>query len=119
MVAVDRSDADMADNPYPRQIRKEAETWRLNDNEVVDGVHSWEMCTEPCALHSPTDHHMRDMMLHFRDDRGIFERICEHGVGHPDPDQYEWLVAQQGKDNANTQYIHGCDGCCAERKAFG
>jgi hypothetical protein len=28
------------------------------------------------------------------------ERICSHGVGHPDPDEI------------NTDKTHGCDGCC-------
>ena len=44
---------------------------------------------------------MRDWPQHFRDDRGIMERICPHGVGHPDPDDY---LAGDG--------MHGCDGCC-------
>jgi hypothetical protein len=29
------------------------------------------------------------------------ERICPHGVGHPDPD-----------DVFATDTVHGCDGCC-------
>lgn len=31
---------------------------------------------------------------HYRNDRGIWEDICPHGVGHCDD-------------------VHGCDGCCA------
>jgi hypothetical protein len=34
------------------------------------------------------------------------ERICEHGCGHPDPDDHRILT---GEDDG----IHGCDGCCA------
>lgn len=37
---------------------------------------------------------------HWRDDRSFMERICPHGVGHPDP------------DDEHADPIHGCDGCC-------
>ena len=51
---------------------------------------------------------MRTWRLHWRGDRGIFERICQHGVGHPDPDQFEfWRVTGQ-----EWQGVHGCDMCC-------
>jgi len=43
-------------------------------------------CADGCAIHSPTAHALRDARTHWRSDRGIMERICEHGVGHPDPD---------------------------------
>jgi hypothetical protein len=33
------------------------------------------------------------------------ERICDHGVGHPDPDEFMADV-----------WVHGCDGCCAIEK---
>jgi hypothetical protein len=48
---------------------------------------------------------MKTWPLHWRYDRGILERICPHGVGHPDPD--DKASASDG--------IHGCDGCCAPR----
>lgn len=37
------------------------------------------------------------------------ERICPHGVGHPDPDSLAYLDAVGVKGAG----IHGCDGCCA------
>jgi hypothetical protein len=38
------------------------------------------------------------------------ERICPHGVGHPDPDDaaYHIRIGQGYKT------IHGCDGCCRQ-----
>jgi hypothetical protein len=33
------------------------------------------------------------------------ERICKHGVGHPDPDDLMILI---GHDDG----VHGCCGCC-------
>lgn len=56
-----------------------------------------------CVVHNPSEHHLRDWPLYWRNDRKIFERICPHGVGHPDPDD----VAYTGDG------VHGCDHCCA------
>lgn len=99
--------------------RHPGEIWELSwvrpDGQVVSrklgGVHFTEDCeTEHCVLHNPSEHSMRDFPLHWRDDRQIFERICEHGVGHPDPDQEDFWTLKFGP--GNTQGIHGCDGCC-------
>lgn len=49
-------------------------------------------------------HHMAGWPRHYRGDRGIWERICPHGIGHPDPDQ----------PLDNGRGVHGCDGCCVE-----
>lgn len=57
-----------------------------------------------CPIHNPSNHHMVNWPTHWRDDRGMMERICPHGVGHPDPDD--------PKATINGNDIHGCDGCC-------
>lgn len=77
---------------------------------VLERVHERNAtCETACVIHNPTDHHMRYWRLHWRGDRGIFERICSHGIGHPDPDQYPyWRSVGQ-----EAQGVHGCDGCCA------
>jgi hypothetical protein len=41
------------------------------------------------------------------------ERICEHGVGHPDPDDVGYW-AGRGYDITR----HGCDGCCSPPDAL-
>lgn len=66
-------------------------------------------CDQGCVIHHRTDHHMRHWRLIWRDDRGIFERLCpEHKVGHPDPDQFPyWKATRQ-----ESQGVHGCCGCC-------
>jgi len=48
-----------------------------------------EECRTPgaCTIHSPSNHHMIDLSQYWRADRGFMERICSHGVGHPDPDE--------------------------------
>jgi hypothetical protein len=59
-----------------------------------------------CCLHNRTEHQMRGFRQRWRADRGIMERICPHGIGHPDPDD---LRIMSGEDGGR----HGCDGCCA------
>lgn len=76
---------------------------------ILVNVHSPNKCAgHPCVIHNPTMHHMRSWPLHWRSDRGIFERICVHGVGHPDPDQAQYWR----ETNQECQGVHGCDGCC-------
>lgn len=75
------------------------------------GVHPGDSCAgRPCVVHNPTEHSMRSFRLHWRGDRGIFERICPHGIGHPDPDQFEFWRSTGQKHEA----VHGCDGCCQD-----
>lgn len=69
-------------------------------------VHPPDRCAgEHCTVHNRSAHSMRSFPQHWRSDRGIMERICKHGVGHPDPDS-PWP-----KDSH--EWVHGCDGCCA------
>lgn len=68
-----------------------------------------DSCHKACVIHNPQPHRMRYWPLHWREDRGIFERLCpQHGVGHPDPDQFPyWSSTEQ-----DWQQVHGCCGCC-------
>lgn len=63
-----------------------------------------------CVIHSPTpdcEANRAGWPYNWRTDRGIMERICPHGVGHPDPDAAAYL-ARRGIDFEN---VHGCCGC--------
>lgn len=75
-------------------------------------THSKEDCQAPCAIHAPSDHHMKDWPLKWRPDRYLMERTCEHGIGHPDPDHMARMEMLRGKDFADGHGVHGCDGCC-------
>lgn len=80
-------------------------------NVRLVNVHPETACrTEghPCVIHSPSDHHMQGWRLLWRGDRGMFERTCEHGVGHPDPDDFGYHE-RNGRSHLGS---HGCDGCC-------
>lgn len=61
-----------------------------------------------CCIHNPSDHSMRTWPLNWRDDKGVMERICPHGIGHPDPDDAAYNISI-GREYLT---VHGCDGCC-------
>jgi hypothetical protein len=73
-------------------------------------VHPASMCAddEACVIHKPSDHHMRTWSLNWRADTGVMERLCPHGIGHPDPD----AVAHAERQGVEGFGVHGCDGCC-------
>lgn len=79
--------------------------------QKLRGVHSPDQCEgEYCCIHNPSDHSMKDFPTHWRADRGIMERICPHGVGHPDPDDMAFITRTRGE--GHMEGVHGCDGCC-------
>jgi hypothetical protein len=63
------------------------------------------------VVHNPSDHHLRDWPMHLRETT-LVERMCQHGVGHPDPDSAAYMDRLYGH-RAGTWSTHGCDGCCA------
>jgi len=102
-----------------------ADIWGVGDNPatVCDVVlfatglaltHTGERCMGPCAIHGPSDHHMRGMLALYRADRQMIERMCVHGVGHPDPDQATYWEATMDLGDAQAESIHGCcvQHCC-------
>lgn len=82
------------------------EEYRTGTGQLLN-VHSRHECKTPfaCVIHEPSDHHMVGWSTHWRDDRKLMERICSHGIGHPDPDHLAF-------SNSSTDGVHGCDGCC-------
>jgi hypothetical protein len=65
-------------------------------------VHNKGQCEgKHCPIHNPSLRAQQIGKTHWRTDRAIMERICVHGIGHPDPDS-------EYQDD-----IHGCDGCCS------
>lgn len=83
-------------------------------------VHNRDRCEgEHCVIHNPSDHSMRDFPTHWRADRQLMERICPHGIGHPDPDSIAFIRRMDGEKRAGIESVHGCDGCCAKEEANG
>ena len=62
-----------------------------------------------CPIHHPSDHHMRGWPRNWRSDRGLMERMCEHTVWHPDPDDASFRASRGDSDT-----LHGCcvGTCC-------
>lgn len=66
---------------------------------------------EFCCIHNPSNHPLKDAPLNWRSDKRQMERLCEHGVGHVDPDDTAyWETVDPG--SSSWRGIHGCDGCC-------
>ncbi len=77
----------------------------LIGGQTLVNVHDADKCHgEYCTIHNNSDHHMKDWPQNWRPDRGIMERLCSHGVGHPDPDDPAMKF--------DYERIHGCDMCC-------
>lgn len=83
----------------------------LGDGWVLNNLHDIHDCSgHGCAIHNtPSNHALKDAPMNWRQDRNILERICKHGVGHPDYDSAVYLESI-GRDYQN---VHGCDGCCS------
>jgi hypothetical protein len=81
-------------------------------------VHDRSDCkNQYCCIHNPSNHKMKDWPTHWRDDRGIMERICKCGVGHPDPDDIAFkkrIAEMYNRDESFYDDTHGCCGCCRE-----
>ena len=76
-------------------------TVTLESGQVLGNVHDEGKCAgENCCIHNPSNHSMIEFPRYWREDRGLMERICPHGVGHVD-----W-------DDPSDDRVHGCDGCC-------
>lgn len=83
----------------------------LDGDIALVNVHgSWLCEGRPCVIHHPSAHHLREWRLVWRDDKGVVtaERLCRHGVGHPDPDDLAYHLSV----GRGWLSVHGCDGCC-------
>jgi hypothetical protein len=62
-------------------------TYNTGTGQVMSGIHriDKDCILHGCSVHNPTNHSMVEWPTSFREDTGMMERVCEHGVGHPDP----------------------------------
>ena len=78
---------------------------------VRESVHPTTACAgRHCGIHNPSDHHMRSWPLVWRGDKGVMERTCPHGVGHPDADDAAYPVSVGREAWTN----RACEGRCRE-----
>lgn len=87
--------------------KKEGTLVQLENTDTWLQCHHPDACSgEYCTMHNRSDHNMRSWPQNWRGDVGYMERICPHGIGHPDPDCYY--------RRTHGDVVHGCDGCCHE-----
>jgi hypothetical protein len=59
-------------------------------------VHPLSRCVvvplQPCVIHRPSDHPLKDAPLAYHAGLNAMFRICEHSEAHPDPDSLRFLV---------------------------
>jgi len=85
----------------------------LTTTGVRLNVHSRGDCDgNGCTIHAPSDHHMKDWPTDWRGTGTGMERVCSHGVGHPDPDHVNFLRRRRLDRFADSCLRHGC---CSER----
>jgi len=79
--------------------------------DLLKYVHNRLGCEgRSCVIHNPSQHHMRDWPERWNWATKGVERICPHGIGHPDPDSVAYWKLKGREGLA----LHGCDGCCRE-----
>lgn len=87
----------------------------LYDGRVMQ-THPERECLPPCPVHAPSEHPLSTAPLNWREDRRLWERICDHGCGHPDPDDVAFKRATMMPEvfRMNAFEIHGCclPSCC-------
>ena len=96
----------------PPTSSREEEGMSSLANGILMRVHPESDCVGRgfgCWVHSPTGR-MASWPVHWREDTGSAERICEHGGKHPDFDDsaYRKWAGLRDLD------AHSCDGCCVE-----
>ena len=87
----------------------------LPTGQLLVNVHEPDKCRgEWCVIHKPLDTYDRSR-LHWRADKGLFEVICEHGVGHTSPEDALWI------ESIRSYEVHGCckQRCCLKWKPRG
>lgn len=108
---------------YTQELRRSYETphitrtgsrGAMSETYGIYEIHEKTDCTGPCPFHNPSDHPLKDAEINIRMDKsGLVERICEHGVGHDDPDSVAYFHSIDEKWAG----VHGCDGCCYDDKS--
>lgn len=83
------------------------------ENGVLTNVHEQSECDGRdrwwgCWLHDPRPHSLDRAPVRWRSDRRIAERVCSHGVGHPDPQE---IIRCREVEQRDVE-THACCGCC-------
>lgn len=87
------------------------ETYTTDSGQLMLDVHanSPECQEHGCPIHNPSDRAVAIGTTHYNTERQRMDRVCEHGLAHPDPDSQDWRERHFGDRDDE----HDCDGCCA------
>jgi hypothetical protein len=86
----------------------------LHDGRLMT-VHAIGTCSGPyCCVHNPSDHPLRNLPLYWVPFGAVMERVCAHGIRHPDPDDVAHWRRLYGDRAADARAAHCCDTdrCC-------
>lgn len=73
-------------------------------------IHNKKNCKgRGCPVHHPSDHEMKKWPMSWNLQVLSMERVCEHGIRHPDPDDYKF---RQDNQIDIPDHAKDCDGCC-------
>lgn len=66
-----------------------------------------------CCVHNPSDHPLRDAPLVWLPRLRSLDRICTHGIRHPDRDDFAYKASQRLSPLLLALLsAHDCDDCC-------
>ena len=77
-------------------------------------THPQSRCAgDACSIHNPSDHPLRDAPQLWNALSQSMDRVCSHGVVHPDYDDFAFNV-RSGASPLRLRLLgaHDCDGCC-------
>lgn len=83
------------------------EQHELESGQVLNTHNESECRGQWCAIHLPMPGPWSEWPRMWREDRGIMERICPCGIGHPVAEMYDWAI----ENGRGFELVHGC---CAE-----
>lgn len=97
---------------------------KLEHTNTTYNTHAADVCDQefPCSIHRRSPHPMRAFPQTWCGQHHIMERLCPHGLAHPDPDDYLVRTKQVGTTPPDpddyqaktpvSDATHPCDGCC-------
>lgn len=69
-----------------------------------------------CSVHNPSRHLLAHLPRRWSQSRYLMERVCEHGYGHPDPDDLAYKSLYLDAGLIKVAGTHTCCGCCIPKK---
>lgn len=83
----------------------------MPNGQVLVDIHSINLCASyACSIHHPSQHLMVGMLQVYDFDKKLMQRVCNHGVKHPDPD--DRALHLRSKDGFDLSHTCCSKHCC-------